>query len=234
MLNDAVFLGKNDANIDFHTFERPVHAALIEPLRSLKKYALGSGFTLSLASGYRSYERQLSIWNDKASGRRPVLDHKENVVDVNAVSKTELMFLMLRWSALPGASRHHWGTEVDVVDLSVLGERQSYELTLAETIESGIFGAMHHWLNTFLAQEYSDFYRPYTTDMGGVSPEPWHLSLHSVANDFERFSSKALIINSIKDSDLLLKQEVMENFDEIYERFVANVDTPESVKQHLL
>ena len=225
-MSKNVFLGMDDASIDFDVFERPVHAELIGPLRALKSLARESGFNLGLASGYRSYERQLAIWNEKVSGRRPVLDHNEQLVDINTVSKTQLIFLILRWSALPGASRHHWGTDIDVVDLTVLEDGASYDLTLAETMPGGIFGAMHIWLNGILNREGCDFYRPYSKDMGGVSPEPWHLSLFSAAKQFESFSSKDIILNCLQRSDLLLKQEIIANFDEIYDRFIINVDEP--------
>lgn len=219
-----MFLGKDDANIDFDSFERPVHVALVEPLRALKSHAQKAGFSLGLASGYRSYERQLLIWNNKASGRRPVLDSNENPVDIDAISSTELMFLMLRWSALPGASRHHWGTEIDVIDLSRLSEGQSYDLTIEETADGAIFSEMHQWLNEQLQNKNSEFYRPYSKDMGGVSPEPWHLSLFSVAQSFEEFGTKSLIFDCLSEGDFLLKQEVLAHFDEIYERFITNVE----------
>jgi len=52
--------------------------------------------------------RQAEIWNAKAAGLRPVLDANEQPIDTGTLSERELVFAILRWSALPGASRHHW------------------------------------------------------------------------------------------------------------------------------
>ena len=35
---------------------------------------------------------------------------------------------ILRWSALPGGSRHHWGTEIDIFDPDLLPQGQSLQL----------------------------------------------------------------------------------------------------------
>ena len=35
---------------------------------------------------------------------------------------------ILEWSALPGASRHHWGSEFDVFDLAALPEGYRVQL----------------------------------------------------------------------------------------------------------
>ncbi|MEE8116250.1 MAG: D-alanyl-D-alanine carboxypeptidase family protein, partial [Gemmatimonadales bacterium] len=82
-----------------------VHEEVVEPFRSLKREARTAGFDLRILSGYRSFEQQLSIWNRKASGKLAVLDGDAVPLDVEALSEQELVFAILRWSALPGASR---------------------------------------------------------------------------------------------------------------------------------
>ncbi len=54
-----------------------------------------------------------------------------------ALSDLEKCKAMLRWSAVPGASRHHWGTEIDIFDPDLLPENTPLLL------EPGIFG---RWL----------------------------------------------------------------------------------------
>jgi len=39
---------------------------------------------------------------------------------------------ILHWSALPGASRHHWGTEIDVIDRAALADGRKAQLIPAE------------------------------------------------------------------------------------------------------
>jgi hypothetical protein len=56
-----------------------------------------------VCSGFRSFERQVEIWNRKVEALQPRVPQ-------------EIFEAILRWSALPGTSRHHWGTELDVID----------------------------------------------------------------------------------------------------------------------
>ncbi|SPY94009.1 D-alanyl-D-alanine carboxypeptidase [Proteus mirabilis] len=65
------------------------------------------------ASFIRSFERQLAIWNGKFEGTRPVLDAESQPIDIQTLSEGQRCEAILKWSALPGASRHHWGTEID-------------------------------------------------------------------------------------------------------------------------
>lgn len=57
-----------------------------------------------------------SFGTQSARGERALLDDHGNPLLVNDLSPTEIMFAILRWSALPGCSRHHWGTDIDVYD----------------------------------------------------------------------------------------------------------------------
>ncbi|NIM47861.1 MAG: D-alanyl-D-alanine carboxypeptidase family protein, partial [Gemmatimonadales bacterium] len=83
----------------------------------------------------------------------------------------------LRWSALPGASRHHWGTDLDVYDLAARPEGYEVELIPEEVDAGGMFGPLHEWLDGRIAADAAfGFFRPYERDRQGVAPERWHLS----------------------------------------------------------
>jgi len=216
------FLGLSDSEIDFDTFERPVHRFLIPAVTHLKDEAASKGFDLKIVSGFRSFERQLDIWNGKALGQRVLLDHDEKPLEVQTLSSKDLIFAILRWSALPGTSRHHWGTEIDVIDVSALDDSTDYQLTLLETQEGGVFSEMHRWLDEYIEDEHCEFFRPYDRDRGGVSPEPWHLSHIATSKMFQSRQSKLTLFKTLQGCDLVLKDEILENFDLIYERFVLN------------
>ena len=89
-------------------------------LGALRGKAARKGFDLQVASGFRSFDRQLTIWNGKARGERPVHDDEGLPVNLDRLSPVERVTAILRFSALPGASRHHWGTDVDVFDAAAL------------------------------------------------------------------------------------------------------------------
>lgn len=194
---------------------------LAEPLEQLRKAAQAEGFRLEVASGFRSFERQLQIWNAKAQGERPVLDDSGQPLDLGALSEPQRMFAILRWSALPGSSRHHWGTDLDVYDSSRLPPGYQLQLTQEETRGEGPCAAFHAWLGDYLASERNPgFFRPYDRDRGGVAPEPWHLSYAPLASPLAEQLTPSALAPILESSDLLLKDAVLEQLEDIFARFV--------------
>ena len=53
--------------------EYNVHRDVVPSLEKLSALAAERGFKLRIESAYRSFERQLSIWNRKARGELPLL-----------------------------------------------------------------------------------------------------------------------------------------------------------------
>lgn len=198
-----------------------VHRQMLDPLLFLAERAASAGFILKVASSYRSFDRQLLIWNNKARGLRPVLNDAGEAIDINSLSERDKVFAILRWSALPGASRHHWGTDIDVYGSVHIDPEYQLQLTLAETQGDGPFAEFHRWLDDELAQGNSDFFRPYAQDRGGIAPEPWHLSYAPLATVFSRQLTQELLREQLEQTDLELKQVVLDNLDEIYSRFIC-------------
>lgn len=198
-----------------------VHRALESPLLGLQQRAETAGFELRLASSYRSFERQRLIWNNKALGVRPVLDSDGLPLDITQMNERDIALAILRWSALPGASRHHWGTDIDVYDGSRMSPDYRLQLTVAETQGDGPFAEFHRWLGDELQSTECNFFRPYAQDRGGIAPEPWHLSYAPLACDFARHFSEDLLREQLLATELQLKNTVLENLGEIYQRFIC-------------
>jgi LAS superfamily LD-carboxypeptidase LdcB len=198
-----------------------VHRQVIEPLHFLAQRAASAGFILKVASSYRSFARQLLIWNNKALGLRPVLNDAGELIDIDALSARDKVFAILRWSALPGASRHHWGTDIDVYGAAQIDPAYQLQLTVEETQGDGPFAEFHRWLDEELAYGNSDFFRPYAHDRGGIAPEPWHLSYAPLASMFAHQFSPELLREQLEQTDLELKQTVLDHLDEIYARFIC-------------
>ena len=199
---------------------RQIHRDLVAPLAQLVADASRAGFDLAVASAFRSFERQCLIWNDKATGKRPVLADNGSSLDVTQLSSEQLLFAILRWSALPGASRHHWGTDIDVYDRRALPPGYQVRLTLDETVGSGIFAGLHAWLDEYLVNAETGFFRPYRRLLGGVAPEPWHLSYAPQAKEFQSALEPGALRDLISESNIALKAQILKHFDEIYARFV--------------
>ncbi len=144
---------------------------------ALQTDARHAGFELAIASSFRSFSRQLAIWNGKASGDRPVHDDEGRPVVISTLPPAQQLQAILRYSALPGTSRHHWGTDLDVYDAAAVAPEYQVQLSVQEVSAGGVFDPLHRWLDARIAAgESHGFYRPYANDRGGVAPERWHLS----------------------------------------------------------
>ena len=137
------------------------------------------------------------------------------------------MFAILRWSALPGASRHHWGTDLDVYDKAATPEGYEIQLIPAEVEAGGMHAPFHEWLDDRIATGTAfGFHRPYDADRGGVAPERWHLSHAPIATEYARMLTLDLLRSAIEGAEIRLRDVVLENLDQIYRRFVLNVSRP--------
>ncbi len=210
---------------DAEVLGAPVHGGVVEPFRQLRSEARRSGFELEILSGFRSFDRQLSIWNRKARGELPVLDSRAEPMDIRKLGSEELVFAILRWSALPGASRHHWGTDLDVFDSSAKPADYEVELVPEEVESGGMFGPLHDWLDRRISTSSSfGFFRPYDRDRNGVAPERWHLSHAPTAARFQEALSPALLRETILTAEMELKEIVLARLDVICQRFVLNIN----------
>ena len=230
-MTTAPLTGQTDQHLcsaaDAELLGARVQSEAVRPFLQLKDEARLAGFDLTILSGFRDFERQLSIWNRKAIGQQAVLDSNAVPLDIARLSKKELAFAILRWSALPGASRHHWGTDLDVFDATARPEGYEIELLPEEVNSGGMFGPLHDWLDRRIAAHAAfGFFRPYDQDRRGVAPERWHLSYAPVATRYETLLSTDVILDTIQNADIELKEVVLSHLDEIYERFVINTGRP--------
>lgn len=226
-MNIEILLGKTTEHlVPLEGTKYFIHHLMLTDFLRLQKAAAEEGFNLQIISAFRDYERQLKIWNLKASGQRQLIDAEERPLDFSSLSPVEIVFAILRWSALPGCSRHHWGTDIDVYDANTQTP-QEVQLVPSETIGEGPSARLHDWLDSRInSNEAFGFYRPYATDRGGVSPERWHLSYYSLSRRFLEAFTPSLFKKNILESDMLLKDVVLEHAEEIYQRFFLNVDLP--------
>ncbi len=222
MLETASLLGYEPSHVvkdeNGHYLSSELKPALLDLIQAARE----RGFEIAIASAYRSFDRQLKIWNEKAEGVRPIFDDNGNSVDIGSLSERELMMAILRWSALPGASRHHWGTDFDIYDAAALRPGQKLELNLAETQPGGPFFNMYCWLDEYLDEEQV-FFRPYRRDMGGVATEPWHLSYRPLAEGYLESLDVSVLSHHLDSQPIALKQTILSSIDEIYERFICNI-----------
>ncbi len=141
-----------------------------------------------------------------------------------ALDEDTLVSTILHWSALPGASRHHWGTDLDVVDAAAMPAGYRPQLVSQEFAPGGVFARLDEWLAGHALR--FGFYRPYLTWRGGVQPEPWHLSHAPVAADAQQQFSVQVLQQALDGADLSARATVQRRLPQIVERYVMNVDAP--------
>lgn len=219
-------LGKiHPALVFLNEFKISIHKDIQEDLFNLIREAKNNGFDLVPISGHRDYERQRTIWNEKSLGNRAVLDDLSQEINVHELSDKQKLKSLLRFSAIPGFSRHHWGTDLDVIDSASLADDYSLKLIPQECEQGGPFCDFHTWLTQQVLNKKSfNFYRPYKIDKGFISPEPWHISHRIISEDFQNQLTLDFFIDTIKNSDIELKEEILKDAKNIFNNYVINFD----------
>jgi LAS superfamily LD-carboxypeptidase LdcB len=201
-----------------------LHKEVVAPFLSMRAAAAADGIDLVAFSSFRDFDRQLAIWNGKFRGEREILGRDGRSLSAGGLSPAERVSAILWWSALPGASRHHWGTDFDVMDLAAVPQGYRIQLVPAEYAAKGPFHRLTNWLDAHM--NAFGFFRPYTTDRGGVSPEPWHLSYAPVALRAQRALSVESLRSVLVASGIEGKEEVLASLEENFRRYVLEVDAP--------
>ena len=142
--------------------------------------AKADGVTLTMVSATRNFERQKQIWEAKWNGQR-LLEGTEKADEVYP-DPADRARAILRYSSMPGTSRHHWGTDIDLNDLN-----NGY-------FASGEGLRVYEWLTTHAA-EYG-FCQPYTAKgaarPNGYEEEKWHWSYLPLATKLTDFAAREL------------------------------------------
>lgn len=169
--DSAYLLGKFDPTTrpDFVTVGKPysdkpgmmLRKETFEAYKKMFEAAEREGITLKIISATRTFERQRDIWDGKWTRfAKETPEAKKRALKI------------LEYSAMPGASRHHWGTDVDLNDLN----NPSFE-------KNGRFEKAYAWLSVH-AHEYG-FCQPYTAGRAnGYREEKWHWSYTPLSKAF--------------------------------------------------
>lgn len=225
----AQILGVTDSHIHYFAqdLKHPekkvgVHQQMLPAFQQLVAKAKDFGISIKIASGFRSLDRQLIIWNNKFNGKSVIKDKQGDIVEVNSLSELDICKAILLYSALPGASRHHWGSDIDIYADNLLAKDQALQLEPWEYEPTGPMAK----LSTFLQQEAQalGFYFPYDKYRGGVAAEPWHLSYIPVAKTYQQDIDINILINYLNNVDIAGKKTIIANIEAIAEQFIFNTN----------
>lgn len=82
-----------------------------EAYKKMHQAALTDSVVLVIRSATRNFDYQKAIWEKKWQGETP-LEGREIASKIPA--PTDRANAILRYSSMPGTSRHHWGTDIDL------------------------------------------------------------------------------------------------------------------------
>lgn len=201
-----------------------LHHDVVQPFLALLAEAAKAGIDLRPYSSFRDFDTQVLIWNRKFRGERLLYDAQGGVLDNNMLTDEQKVDAILLWSALPGTSRHHWGTEIDVIDQAAMPEGYRVRLLPEEYAEDGVFHALTKWLDANVHR--FGFYHPYDMARGGVAPEPWHLSYAPVSSRAQSALTTEMIVEALRTSELLGVDLVCPRLSGIFQQYVTNVANP--------
>lgn len=123
-----------------------------------------------IVSGTRNWQSQKEIWEAKFEGRTPVDGGRLNKTHPDPRDRA---LAILKKSSMPGTSRHHWGTDVDI---NALDNRY---------FDHGDGKTLYRWLKRN-AHRYG-FGQPYTAGRSqGYDEERWHWSYLPLAAHFHK------------------------------------------------
>jgi len=174
-----------------------------EAFLKMKAQASKDGIKIKVVSSYRNYTHQNRIWERKykkftAEGRTPI----------QAIKK------IIEYSTIPGTSRHHWGTDLDIVDGN---PKQPKGLLLEKNFHGeGPFCKFKEWMDIH-ANDFG-FHLVYTNkkDRKGFKYEPWHYSYAPLSIPMLKAYRKLDIKNELQHANLLGSDKFTTDFIQQY------------------
>jgi LAS superfamily LD-carboxypeptidase LdcB len=160
-----------------------------ETLDAFEKMSLAAkrdGIILTIISATRNFNSQKRIWENKWTGKT-LVEGKDASLISDSVERAKLILL---YSAMPGTSRHHWGTDIDLNN----NDSNKY-------FERGEGLKVYQWLQKNAAS--FGFCQPYTSKINsnrtGYEEEKWHWSYLPLASGFLKQYTEAITHGNIND-----------------------------------
>lgn len=194
-------MGRNA--LSFMNDEIRLRNEVYECFLRMREAAKADGIEIVSVSAYRSFDHQQSIWNRKYKSYTE-----------SGLSPEESIQKIIEYSTMPGTSRHHWGTDIDIIDGSV---PQPENVLSPQHFEGdGPFVKLKKWLDKN-ANEFG-FYLVYTNNPNrmGFKYEPWHYSYKPLSKKFLDEYKSQRIIDKVVTKDMLGGSYVSKDFLKTY------------------
>ena len=197
-INTEILIGMDNSRIvsDTILLEKETYSAFIK----MKDAAEKDGIIIKLVSGFRDFYRQQMIWNNK---------YKKFTNEFSLDGPTAIKEI-IRFSTIPGTSRHHWGTEIDIIDKNFENEK---DLLISKKYEEGgIFNSLKKWMDK--NSKRFGFYIVYDDDSNrpGFEYEPWHYTYKPISDLYQREFLKLNLKSIISKTKVEGKEFINDEF----------------------
>ncbi len=157
-----------------------LHGEAYEAFKKMYAAAKKDKIHLIIRSAARNFDYQKSIWERKWTGQTKIENGKD--ASVTYRDPVQRAKAILRYSSMPGTSRHHWGTDIDL---------NQFE---NEWFEKGKGLQVYEWLIKNAGK--FGFCQVYTAKSAarpsGYEEEKWHWSYVPIARELTRYASEEL------------------------------------------
>lgn len=149
-----------------------VHRVVFDAYLQMREAAQRDSIEIPIVSATRNYDRQKEIWEYKWKTFRG--------------TPYEKITKILEFSSMPGTSRHHWGTDIDLCSVEDIDWTTPQ---LQKTLE---------WLKEN-AHKYG-FFMPYddNSKRPGYKYEPWHWSYYPISDFYTEYYRKMITYEDIQ------------------------------------
>lgn len=178
-----------------------------ESFIKMRNEALKDGIKIQVVSSYRSYEHQKRIWS-----------RKYNKFIGEGLPPEAAILKIIEYSTIPGTSRHHWGTDIDIIDGNVPEPKDV--LNENHFVKGGVYVKLKKWMDK--NADSFGFCLVYTdeVDRKGFKYEPWHYSYRSTSSrmldeyldiDIQNFLKKDKLLGSEYFTSEFIQKYISEN-----------------------
>jgi len=180
-----------------------IHKEAYAAYLKMNAAAKADGINLQIRSATRNFDYQKGIWERKWTGET-ILSSGKDASTAYPEPRTRALNI-LEYSSMPGTSRHHWGTDIDLNNFNNAWFEQGEGL------------ALFNWLDKH-AHEYG-YCRPYTakdaTRPEGYNEEKWHWSYMPLSNKLTDVAERYLkdeMIEGFQGSQVALEIGVVKKY----------------------
>lgn len=205
-------IGKGNSDIVGNSYRSKMHKDAKKAFDKMKAAAAKENINLEVVSAYRSFQRQKEIF-----------ERKYKNFTSSGMSPEDAIEKIIEYSTIPGTSRHHWGTDLDIIDAN--RPRPADPLLQEHFHGNGSYCNMKMWMDE--NSEKFGFFEAYTNNGNrkGFKYEPWHFSYAPISIpmlksyqskiDVKKMLSDEKIIGSEHFSDAFISRYIEENIMDI-------------------